>query len=84
MRAPITPVRASRSGRNPQPKLATSLVGQDALVHRMLIGCDRAHLLIEGVPGLAKTTAVGQFGQVAPDSSSNDCEFTPRPVACEF
>jgi MoxR-like ATPase len=35
------------------------IVGQDELLHRMLIGVlSRGHLLIEGVPGLAKTTAV--------------------------
>ena len=35
------------------------VVGQDQLLHRMLIGIlSRGHLLIEGVPGLAKTTAV--------------------------
>jgi MoxR-like ATPase len=36
-----------------------TIVGQDALVQRMLIGLlANGHLLIEGVPGLAKTTAV--------------------------
>jgi MoxR-like ATPase len=35
------------------------IVGQRQLVHRMLIGLlGNGHLLIEGVPGLAKTTAV--------------------------
>ena len=35
------------------------IVGQDALLNRMLIGLlSNGHLLIEGVPGLAKTTAV--------------------------
>jgi MoxR-like ATPase len=35
------------------------LVGQDALVERMLIAlCAGGHILLEGVPGLAKTTAV--------------------------
>ncbi|MFQ5590010.1 MAG: AAA family ATPase [Phycisphaerae bacterium] len=35
------------------------IIGQDALLHRMLIGLlSNGHLLIEGVPGLAKTTAV--------------------------
>jgi MoxR-like ATPase len=35
------------------------IVGQKQLVHRMLIGLlGNGHLLIEGVPGLAKTTAV--------------------------
>ncbi len=35
------------------------IVGQEALLHRMLIGLlSNGHMLIEGVPGLAKTTAV--------------------------
>ncbi|MGD2108089.1 MAG: MoxR family ATPase [Phycisphaerae bacterium] len=35
------------------------IVGQDQLLHRMLIGLlSNGHLLIEGVPGLAKTLAV--------------------------
>jgi len=35
------------------------IVGQDTLLHRMLVGLlSNGHLLIEGVPGLAKTTAV--------------------------
>ncbi|MEK6675207.1 MAG: MoxR family ATPase [Planctomycetota bacterium] len=35
------------------------IVGQDDLLHKMLIGLlSNGHLLIEGVPGLAKTTAV--------------------------
>ncbi|MFQ5494728.1 MAG: ATPase, partial [Phycisphaerae bacterium] len=35
------------------------VVGQDELLHRMLIGLlSNGHMLIEGVPGLAKTTAV--------------------------
>ncbi|MEM8678771.1 MAG: MoxR family ATPase, partial [Planctomycetota bacterium] len=35
------------------------VVGQEQLVQRMLIGLlANGHLLIEGVPGLAKTTAV--------------------------
>ena len=35
------------------------IVGQDYLIERLLIGLlVRGHLLIEGVPGLAKTLAV--------------------------
>ncbi len=35
------------------------IVGQDELLHHMLLGLlSNGHLLIEGVPGLAKTTAV--------------------------
>ena len=39
--------------------LATHIVGQSALVDRLLIGLlTGGHLLVEGLPGLAKTTAV--------------------------
>ena len=35
------------------------IVGQDKLLHQMLVGLlSNGHILIEGVPGLAKTTAV--------------------------
>ena len=53
------------------------IVGQKAMVDRLLIGllC-RGHLLIEGVPGLAKTTAV----QALSDALTLDfkrIQFTP-------
>ena len=40
------------------------IVGQRNLIERMLIGllCD-GHLLLEGLPGLAKTTAVKTSGR---------------------
>src|SRR5689334_19135025 len=40
-------------------EVGNTIVGQEALIHRMLVGLlANGHLLIEGVPGLAKTTAV--------------------------
>lgn len=40
-------------------EVGKTIVGQQGLIHRMLIGLlAGGHLLIEGVPGLAKTTAV--------------------------
>ncbi len=40
-------------------EVGNTIVGQQALIHRMLVGLlANGHLLIEGVPGLAKTTAV--------------------------
>src|SRR6188472_3505548 len=40
-------------------EVGKTIVGQEILVHRMLVGLlANGHLLIEGVPGLAKTTAV--------------------------
>lgn len=53
------------------------LVGQDMLVNRMLIGLlTGGHLLIEGVPGLAKTTAVASLAK-AIDTKFQRLQFTP-------
>jgi MoxR-like ATPase len=53
------------------------LVGQRLLVDRMLIGMlSRGHLLLEGVPGLAKTLAVRTLAR-ALDLSFKRIQFTP-------
>ena len=53
------------------------IVGQQGLVHRMLIGLlANGHLLIEGVPGLAKTTAVACLAK-AIDTRFQRIQFTP-------
>lgn len=53
------------------------LVGQEQLVHRMLIGLlTGGHLLIEGVPGLAKTTAVASLAK-AIKTGFQRLQFTP-------
>jgi MoxR-like ATPase len=53
------------------------IVGQRALVERMMVAllC-RGHLLVEGVPGLAKTLAVKTLGQVL-DLHFARIQFTP-------
>jgi MoxR-like ATPase len=53
------------------------IVGQKALVDRMMVAllC-RGHLLVEGVPGLAKTLAVKTLGQVL-DLQFQRIQFTP-------
>ena len=53
------------------------IVGQPALVDRLLIAllC-RGHLLVEGVPGLAKTLAIKTFSKVL-DLSFSRIQFTP-------
>ncbi|MEO6402968.1 MAG: AAA family ATPase, partial [Vicinamibacteria bacterium] len=53
------------------------IVGQSALVERLLIAllC-RGHLLVEGVPGLAKTLAIKTFARVL-DLSFSRIQFTP-------
>ena len=53
------------------------VVGQDAMVERMLIGLlARGHLLLEGVPGVAKTLAVRTLADVVGGSFSR-LQFTP-------
>ncbi|SMP50143.1 MoxR-like ATPase [Neorhodopirellula lusitana] len=53
------------------------LVGQQQLVHRMLIGLlTGGHLLIEGVPGLAKTTAVASLAKSI-QTGFQRLQFTP-------
>ncbi len=53
------------------------IVGQRTLVERMMVAllC-RGHLLVEGVPGLAKTLAVKTLGQVL-DLQFSRIQFTP-------
>lgn len=68
---------ASEPFRNIVAEVNRVLVGQEKLVQRMLIGLlTGGHLLIEGVPGLAKTTAVASLAK----SISTDfqrIQFTP-------
>lgn len=53
------------------------LVGQNELVHRMLIALlTGGHLLIEGVPGLAKTTAVASLAKSI-QTGFQRLQFTP-------
>jgi MoxR-like ATPase len=53
------------------------LVGQEKLIQRMLIGLlTGGHLLIEGVPGLAKTTAVASLAK-AINTGFQRIQFTP-------
>ena len=53
------------------------VVGQTGLINRMIIGllCE-GHLLLEGLPGLAKTTAVKAMAQ-AIDTAFKRIQFTP-------
>ena len=53
------------------------LVGQETLVQRMLVGLlTGGHLLIEGVPGLAKTTAVASLAK-AINTGFQRIQFNP-------
>ncbi len=53
------------------------IVGQKGLVERLLIGLlSDGHILLEGVPGLAKTLAISTLSQTI-DASFSRIQFTP-------
>ena len=64
-------IRRVRSG------MAESIVGQEALVDGILIACIAGgHVLLEGVPGLAKTLAVKTFAELS-SLDFKRIQFTP-------
>jgi MoxR-like ATPase len=75
--SPSTLVDASQPIRLVEAEIAKVLVGQRDVVRRLLIGllCD-SHLLIEGVPGLAKTTVVKALARSMAAKFSR-IQFTP-------
>ena len=69
--------RRSEPFRRIAQQISHVLVGQEKLVHRLLVGLlANGHLLIEGVPGLAKTTAVASLAK-AIDTGFQRLQFTP-------
>lgn len=53
------------------------VLGQNYLINRLLIGlCTEGHILLEGVPGLAKTLSVNTLAQVV-DLDFHRIQFTP-------
>ncbi|WP_414929976.1 AAA family ATPase [Tsukamurella pseudospumae] len=60
------------------------IVGQDQLVERILVGMlAKGHVLLEGVPGVAKTLAVETFATVVGGSFSR-IQFTPDLVPSDL
>jgi len=58
-------------------EIAKVIVGQEAVIRRLLIGIlVNGHVLLEGVPGLAKTLIVSTLAQVF-DASFRRIQFTP-------
>ncbi|MDR3182780.1 MAG: AAA family ATPase, partial [Planctomycetaceae bacterium] len=57
--------------------VAQSVVGQEAMVNGLLIGLlTHGHILLEGVPGLAKTTVIKALAE-AIDTKFQRIQFTP-------
>ena len=64
----IDPLRAS---------IGEVIVGQDELINKILIGLlANGHMLLEGVPGLAKTLAISTLSQTI-DAKFSRLQFTP-------
>jgi MoxR-like ATPase len=60
-----------------QAELRKVIVGQEQMISRLLIGLlTHGHVLLEGVPGLAKTTAIKSLAQ-ALSTSFQRIQFTP-------
>lgn len=58
-------------------QLSSLIIGQEALIDRLLIGLlAKGHLLLEGAPGLAKTTAVKALAE-AVNLDFSRIQFTP-------
>src|SRR5207249_2893010 len=58
-------------------RLARSIVGQQALIDRLLVGLlANGHLLVEGLPGLAKTRAIKCLAREL-DAALSRIQFTP-------
>jgi MoxR-like ATPase len=69
--------RTSPMVRAVQNEMKKIMVGQDYLLERLLIGLiANGHILVEGVPGLAKTTAVKTLAQTIATSFQR-IQFTP-------
>ncbi len=60
------------------------IVGQDSLLERLLVVLlARGHIMVEGVPGLAKTLAIKTLAQ-ATGGDFKRIQFTPDPVPADL
>ena len=60
-----------------EAEAAKVVVGQQGMIRRILIGLlSNGHILLEGVPGLAKTLTIKTLAQLI-DTSFNRIQFTP-------
>lgn len=58
-------------------RIGQSIIGQEAMVERLLLGLlANGHLLVEGLPGLAKTRAIKSLAKNL-DSELSRVQFTP-------
>ncbi|HEX5387590.1 MAG TPA: MoxR family ATPase [Gemmatimonadales bacterium] len=74
---PFTPAADPVPVQRVVEEVGRRLVGQDAMIERLLVGLlTGGHILLEGVPGLAKTLAVRTLAEII-DASFSRIQFTP-------
>ena len=79
-----TPARDAEQLERAVFEIKRVIVGQDRLVERMLVGLlARGHLMLEGVPGVAKTLAVETVATVVGGTFSR-LQFTPDLVPADI
>jgi MoxR-like ATPase len=85
LRYPIeTYTQAASTMRNVLYEIKKVIVGQDLMLERILVALlSRGHILIEGVPGLAKTLAIKTTAQVL-DCEFKRIQFTPDLVPADL
>lgn len=82
--SPTTPATDAERLERAVLEVKRVIVGQDRLVERMLVGLlAKGHLLLEGVPGVAKTLAVETFARVVGGSFAR-LQFTPDLVPADI
>ncbi|MQA16710.1 MAG: AAA domain-containing protein [Pseudonocardiaceae bacterium] len=82
--SPNTPARDAQLLERTVFEVKRVIVGQDQLVERMLVGLlAKGHLLLEGVPGIAKTLAVETVARVVGGSFAR-LQFTPDLVPADI
>ncbi|MFZ4284989.1 AAA family ATPase [Variovorax sp. HJSM1_2] len=60
-----------------QKQMASAIIGQEAMIERLLLGLlADGHLLVEGLPGLAKTRAIKSLAKHL-DAKLSRIQFTP-------
>ena len=77
MTTPSTGPREGSLAQQVMVQVARRVVGQDAMVERLLVSLlTGGHVLLEGVPGLAKTLAVRTLAETV-DATFRRIQFTP-------
>ncbi|MDR0837941.1 MAG: MoxR family ATPase [Propionibacteriaceae bacterium] len=80
----MTPASASALLREALNEVQKVIVGQEHLVEQLMVGLlGRGHILLEGVPGTAKTLAVRTFATVIGGSFAR-LQFTPDLVPSDI